>query len=205
MLRAGNTWLPQGDDYFPKYFEKGDVFEPKNLETGLKYVTEWDCAIDGGAHVGSWTRALAFKFKQVHAFEPQPDNYYCLIANTAALDNVRSYRTALGAVTGFVSLEPGTNSGCWHVGKGKGAQMMPLDDLLVLKKRQVGYLKLDVEGFEYHALSGARELIHRCRPVVQIEEKRLPHSYPGPTARSFLEGIGYKEADRSGRDVIFTC
>ena len=205
MQKAGNTWLPDGDCFFAPYFAKCDIFEPANLFTGLKYVTNWDCAIDGGAHVGSWSRALAAKFGQVYAYEPQPDNFYCLIANTAHLSNVTQHRVALGDRWGRVGLASGNNSGCWHIQDGKGADLMPLDDCLYLAKREVGYLKLDVEGYEWYALTGARNLIERCKPVIQIEEKKLPHSYPCPLARNLLESMGYEEVDKSGRDVIFTC
>jgi len=204
MKKAGNTFIPDDDAYFAPYFAAHDVFEGGNLIAGLEHVKQIDCAVDGGAHVGSWTRHLAGIFHHVYAFEPQPDNYKCLEANTRHLPNVHIHRTALGErFRAFVGLSPGNNSGCWHISDGKGVCMMPLDELRPLEQRKVGYLKLDVEGYEYYALVGAKNLIERCSPVVQIEEKKLPHSYDCPTARSLLNGWGYREAAKSGRDVIF--
>lgn len=204
MRLSGRTWIPNGDEYFGPIFEGVDVFEGKNLETGLRYVTEWDCAIDGGAHVGSWTRALAGKFRRVYAFEPQPDNFACLLENVKAIENVRCYRAALGEGSRQIHLQPGNNSGCWHIADtGVSSCMMVLDEFRKLDRVRVGYIKLDVEGYEYFALLGARKLLERCKPVVQIEEKKLSHSYEGPPARSLLEGMGYKEVAKSGRDVVF--
>lgn len=205
MKKHGNTWVPDGDEYFGPIFKGCDVFEHQNLQTGLKYVKKWECAIDGGAHVGSWTRELAKHFETVHAFEPQTDNFICLLRNTDGLENVVCHRDALGNRVGSVKLSPGRNTGCWHVDQNgtSGAYIVPLDSIRPLKDLDVGYLKLDVEGHEGQVLAGAENLLRRCRPVVQIEEKELGHSYPGETGREVLERLGYREVDRSGRDVVF--
>lgn len=204
MRLAGRTWIPDDDEYFGPIFDGVDVFEGKNLETGLRYVKTWECAIDGGAHVGSWTRALAGRFKTVYAFEPQNDNFACLKANTAHLSNVELRHAALGNKFCLVGLTGGSNTGCWHVSDGGSCSMVALDEFRILRTLNVGYFKLDVEGYERFALEGARKLIARCSPVVQIEEKALPHSYEGGSARELLESWGYKQVDASGRDVIFT-
>lgn len=209
MQRAGRTWLPDGDSYFAPFFAHEDVFEEANLLAGLAHVTEWDAAIDGGAHVGSWSRYLADRFRHVFAFEPERDNFSCLLANMkeAGKLNVECHRTALGSVYRSVGLAPGTNSGCWHIDDGspRSVMVMPLDAFRPVERVKVGYLKLDVEGYEWHALTGARKLLERDRPVVQIEEKPLAHakSYRGGSARELLEGMGYKQVAASGRDVVF--
>lgn len=208
MKRAGNTWIPDDDEYFSGIFAGCEVFEGKNLVAGLAHVKEWDCAIDGGAHVGSWSRELSKKFRSVYAFEPHTPNYMCLIANMSdhGCINVDCQRSALGNRYGVVKLAPGNNSGCWHIAEEGGTSasgVIPLDQFRPLKTRKVGYLKLDVEGYEWFALDGAKDLLRRDHPVVQIEEKALPHTYKGPTARSLLESMGYKEVAKSGRDVVF--
>lgn len=206
MQKVGSTWIPDGDHCFATVFSKSDIFTPQDLLAGLEFVKEWDCAIDGGAHVGSWTRYLARGFNQVYAFEPQVDNYQCLSANTNGLANVEARRTALGdRWRAFVGLEPGTNTGGWHIKEGQGVSMMPLDEFGPLTKRKVGYLKLDVEGYEYYALVGAKSLVERCNPVIQVEQKGHEKKYyDSPDARSLLNSWGYKEVAKSGRDVIFT-
>jgi FkbM family methyltransferase len=42
------------------------------LDSG--YIDNWKLAIDGGAHVGNWSRMMAEQFDRVLAFEPAPDN-----------------------------------------------------------------------------------------------------------------------------------
>lgn len=202
VQRVGNTCIPEGDAWFARVFAKGDVFELPVLLAGLAHVRRWRTAVDGGAHVGSWTRYLAGAFGRVIAFEPQDDNWECLEANTLALANVERHHCALGAAEGRVGLDPGTNTGCWHVAPGDSVPVVPLD---ALGLGDLDYLKLDVEGYEGHALQGARQTIARCRPVIQIEEKSLPHAYDAPSARSRLEQWGYLEVARAGRDVVFAC
>ena len=36
----------------------------------------------------------------------------------------------------------------------------------------VGFIKVDCEGYEYFVLLGARETIKRCKPVICVEQKR---------------------------------
>lgn len=203
MQKAGNLWVPDGDWYFGHYFStQGDCFEEYGLIAGLDYVKNFRTAVDGGAHVGSWTRKLAQKFERVYAFEPQDDNRLCLYRNVELLDNVFALPTALGAEAGTASLNSGNNSGCWHLTPGGAVDIIPLDQHQI---KDLDYLKLDVEGFEYFALKGAEETVKRSHPVIQIEEKKLPHSYDAPmSARELLKSWGYKEARKVYRDVIFT-
>lgn len=197
MKRAGNTWLPNNDEYFAPFFEKSDIFEGDNLATALSHVKRWDVAIDGGAHVGSWARAMASRFATVAAFEPHPENFACLV-NNCAPHGVICIPAALGRARASVSLESGNNSGCWHVVEGGSLPMITLPDFGALD-----FLKLDLEGYEAEALEGCIEQLKRYRPVVLIEEKNLPHKDLDFAARRLLEGLEYREVARSGRDVVF--
>lgn len=199
MKKIGNTWLPDGDSFFPAYFERGDVFEQSNLDAALFHVKRWDVAIDGGAHVGSWSRYMAGKFQTVVAFEPHPENYQCLLANCMP-HGVVCVPAALGARRGSVSLESGNNSGCWHVVEGGKLPMIQLPDFGALD-----FLKLDLEGYESDALMGCLSQLNRYRPVVLIEEKSLPHKPLTYAARKILEGMGYRQVATAGRDVVFAC
>jgi hypothetical protein len=200
MRKAGNLWVPDGDAYFAQAFQHDDVFERENLETALRFVTRWGIAVDGGAHVGSWTRYLARCFDEVHAYEPQPENLECLRANTAGLDNVRTYDTALSDKYGWVGLEPGTNGGGWHIAGEGRTYAGPLVD-----RGALDFLKLDIEGHEAEALIGCIDQLRKYKPVVLIEEKNLPHKPLDYAARDLLENLGYTQAAKIRRDVVFVC
>ena len=198
MKKIRNTWIPDNDTFFVPYIERRDVFEQGNLDTALKFVREWNVAVDGGAHVGSWSRYMASRFRDVYAYEPQPDNFECLKANCGHLENVHCNNLALGKDCGAVALAPGNNGGCWYQVPGSGVQMIPLPDFGALD-----FLKLDIEGFEADVIEGAIDLIDRYRPVVLIEEKNLPHKPLDYKARRLLEMLDFREVARSGRDVVF--
>lgn len=194
MQKVKNTWLPDGDNWFPSQLDEGGCFERGNLEAALKYVQHFGVAVDGGAHVGTWAREMAKVFREVHAFEPHPDNFECLVMNA----DVTCYPYGLSDRDEEVSLGVGNNTGCHFVKAGSGTKLKRLPELPGLD-----FLKLDIEGYEWFALKGAEEQILRYRPVILIEEKSLPHAVAWPKARTLLESWGYEEADRIRRDVIF--
>lgn len=198
MQLAGNTWIPNADGYFANYFKGCDVFEQENLDLALSFVKNWDVAIDGGAHVGSWTRYLSKKFDCVVAFEPKPENFECLVLNTVDCNNVILSKFGLSATEHTGSLSQGNNSGCWHVTQGDEIKLRRMPDFGAL-----GFVKLDIEGFESLALTGMQGQLEKYRPIVLIEEKSLPHKPLDYAARHLLENIGYRELAKIGRDVIF--
>ena len=200
MKLAGNTWLPDGDTYFGPFFEASDVFEGQNLKAALMYVQNFGIAVDGGAHVGSWTRYMAKLFDHVYAYEPHPENFACLVCNVEGLGNVHAAKVALSDQEGATYLAAGNNGGSWHIAN-QGIEIVraPLPDLGGLD-----FLKLDVEGFEEEALRGCAAQLAKYRPVVLIEERDLPHRKQDYGARKLLESLGYAERLRVRRDVIFT-
>jgi FkbM family methyltransferase len=197
MMLSGNTCVPD-DPYFIDVFNRCDVFEQENLDLALSFVKKTRVAIDGGAHVGSWTRYLAKRFHFVAAFEPNPENFECLCANTLGLSNVGISRAGLSATFGSFGLASGNNSGCWHLVEGDGVTTVPLPDYGALD-----FLKLDIEGHEAEVLKASEAILTRYRPIVLIEEKALPHKPLEFEARRVLEGFGFKELARIRRDVIF--
>lgn len=197
MIKAGNTWVSDGDAYFANYFQGSDTFEQANLDLALSFVKKFDVAVDCGAHVGSWTRYMSSKFDFVAAFEPNPANYECLLLN-APFNNVVPFPMGLSDSTGNADLAGGNNSGCWHVVPGDSIKLITLPDFGALD-----FIKIDVEGLEDKVIRGAIGQIRKYRPIVLIEEKNLPHKPLDYSARSILELNGYKELAKSGRDVIF--
>lgn len=198
MQLAGNTWVPTGDDYFTNYFKGSDVFEQKNLDLALSFVKNFRVAVDGGAHVGSWTRYLARKFDLVAAFEPNLNNFDCLVLNTDECNNVMLSKCGLSDQLEDVGMIGGVNSGCWSITEGEGIKLRPLPDFGALD-----FLKLDIEGYECKALQGAEKQLLKYRPLILIEEKDLPHKPLNYDARDYLHSLDYEEVARIGRDVIF--
>jgi FkbM family methyltransferase len=134
-------------------------------------------AVDVGAHVGSYTVALAKLARTVYAFEP--DVELATLLRRAAPGNVRVSQEAL-------SERKGTSE--FHVPLVDGHRAVTLGSLAAppgsdcdvrtvttttlnatLANAEIGFIKIDVEGHELAVLAGGRELIARCRPVVLVE------------------------------------
>lgn len=199
--------LPAADSYFAQLM-KPEGWDIDHLEAALPFVKQWRCAVDGGAHVGTWSRYLAARFARVLAFEPAPDTYECLERNTFGLENVARIKAALGAERAAGSIVDDTtrpgNTGARYVQPQRGAsiEIVRLDDFGL---QDLDLLKLDVEGFEAFALAGAAATLERCRPVVIVEEKQFGGRYglePG-TALKLLGELGAREAARVKNDRIF--
>lgn len=178
----------------------------EELNAALKYVKTFKVAVDGGANRGDWTKELATKFEEVYAFEPHAGAYSSLAYNMKHTSNVFMIEQALGDRFGDVGLHVRRKSG-WtdaYVDKeGSGTDMVPLDHY---KLKDVGLIKLDLEGFEYHALVGATDTLRRNKPVVVIEsipkfEARFGLKYRA--AVGFLESLGFKEVERFPPNRIF--
>ena len=163
-------------------------------------------AIDGGAHIGVWTEALAKKFKKVLAYEPEPRNAKLLRENVGRLENVRVHQKALGwipeqNVKVMWRLPEKTDTA--RIGsRGEIAQTTSLD---AEGLKDVTFIKLDLDGFEYYALRGAETVLRMWKPMVLIEEKHeLSEHYGIPTgeARRWLESIGMRVVETFHIDVL---
>lgn len=140
------------------------------LRSGL--IPNWTVAIDGGAHVGTWTELMAARFESVIAFEPSPA-FESLEFNAREWLNVTIANAALADEHCAVEVfhphprKSGklTNRKVRKV-KGAASIALPIDSLVLA---ECGLIKLDIEGFEYPAIMGARDTIARCRPFVLVE------------------------------------
>lgn len=212
-MRIEGRWkLPDADTYFAgKLTEQG--FEIVKLAAALKHVKEFRVAVDGGAHIGTWTRYLAGRFSRVLAFEPAEDTVMCLVENAGEIPHVEIYASALGQEDLLCGVRddptrPG-NTGARHLNfdvnqvEGHGVELVRLDDFHL---PSLDFLKLDLEGYEYYALLGAEKVVRRCRPVVMIEEKDFGGRYglKRGTASGLLKAWGAREVERMSNDVVFT-
>jgi len=71
--------------------------------------------IDIGAWWGPWTLWWGSRAKTIEAFEPNPDILADLKQNTNKLKNCTIHNTALGDITGNVSMQYETHSGTYHI------------------------------------------------------------------------------------------
>lgn len=215
MKRVGNYYVPDHETLQVDALAAGG-WQLGHLDAALAHVTDWSCAVDGGAHVGSWTLHMAERFARVEAFEPARDTHEALLANRAHWRDdhpgnttlIGLHRLALGETPGTSGMGEdqrysGGNTGGRYL-KGEGdIEIVTLDSFNLAS---CGFLKLDVEGYEVFALRGAIQTIERCRPVVLIEVKpRMAHRFniDPMAAVDFLIGLGMKKVEQVGSDWVF--
>jgi FkbM family methyltransferase len=167
----------------------------------LKRCTSFRHAVDVGAHVGLWSRNLAFAFDAVTAFEPVAEHRKCFIKNVQVIGQIDLLGFALGAEPGLVTIETEVgSSGNSAVGGPGEIEMRTLDSY---EFDDLDFLKIDTEGYEENVLRGGEQTIKACKPVIVVEQKREMASRFGlPTlgAVHLLESWGYKIADEISGD-----
>ncbi len=143
----------------------------------------FDVFLDIGANCGFYSLIAASKklASEVIAFEPDPGNRMRLVRNLEAnglTEEVWVLDYALGDKTGEVMLTEGS---VWNRGESYIAQdKMPagekthkvrtvrFDDEFKIKGKRV-YVKMDVEGYEFHALAGMERTLKENSGFLQIE------------------------------------
>lgn len=175
-----------------------------DLEEAYRWCRGFDVAVQAGGNMGVWPRVMGQRFKTVYTFEPDPVNFRCLCANAPA-ENIFKFNAALGSqhVTVDLAREAG-NAGAHYI---DGAGVIPtlLIDDLALPGCDLIYL--DIEGFEYRALSGAYRTIDNYRPVIVVEDKGLSDKYGTPQGEieRAMARFGYRVVARPHRDVVLAC
>lgn len=157
--------------------------------------------VDVGANKGVYTYQLA-KWGEVVAFEPIP--HLASTLSQTAYSNVAVHQCVLCEQAGTQTLRVP-----YHTKK-KGALNTPSaslrdqhdDNMLAIEVQaktldsfdleDVGFIKIDVEGWEENVLHGARDTITRTYPIIMVE---LVDDYaPGVLNRvpAFFDGLNYK-------------
>jgi FkbM family methyltransferase len=182
--------------------------------------------IDGGANIGPltlyWGQGMR-DWGTVTAFEPQRFIYYALAGNIALanLFNVTAVHAALSDHTGTIEVPTFDYSRPFCSGSisllatlpdhskraeelraaATGKESVPAVTIDSLGLDRLDFLKLDIEGMEPAALSGARETIARCKPIVTAEhlicgQQAIKSALPGYTfIDSGINTIGVPNGD----------
>ena len=174
--------------------------------------------IDIGANIGVHSIPIAKgnKLSIVYAFEPCPENFLSLEQNKKHhnLDNLRIFSYGLGARNeqktfyqvpsrrGASSFDK-TGLDLNTVVK-KELPIYPLDDFLY-SLEDVGFIKIDVQNFEYQVLLGAQKLIERDHPAIMVEcpARDMYEKDEYRKITKLLSKLGYMEIKRYNKDCLF--
>ena len=150
---------------------------------------------DVGANIGIYSQFLSRCVGpggSVHSFEPSPDNFRRLSAATRDLRNVRLTQAVVGERSGecklYVSDKLNVDHRAYKAdGDSRRAipiQMVALDDYFKPGQR-VDLIKMDIQGYELHALRGAQRVLQE-NPGINL----LLEFWPAGLAQA---GVGWEE------------
>lgn len=202
MFEYQGYWFPDHDIHSHRVIIK----QSKDIDAVLKYVTDFNCCIQAGGHVGVWPKILSKRFDSVYTFEPDEDNYDCLIENINGIENIHATQSALSDTHEKVTVKSPDNAHRYNCGAYQafydenGLETVTIDDFNL----SPGLIYLDIEGYELKALNGAIQTIERAKPVICFEDKNLPFMYGKKVGdvEKWLSDFGYEVAQRVHRDVI---
>ena len=165
-------------------FKQHQIFEQLK-----KYLPQNPVMIEAGSCDGKDALNLikAFPTATLHAFEPVPELYSRLVANTTHLPNICTYNVALSDTNGTATFHvaektknPGvpTQAGSLHAPKER-LKWSPLEYPRTIKvptttldswakKHTVNHVDcrwLDMQGHELHALKGAKKLLKNAHAL----------------------------------------
>lgn len=157
--------------------------------------------LDIGANIGNHSLAFAPHFARVIALEPHPRTFRLLELNAELAPNVTPLNLGASDAAGVVkvALDP-LNYAASSIGRATPAgavevefRLERLDEMAEIgPEARVTFVKIDVEGHEAAALTGAEATIRRNRPLVVLEV--LPNDVADGTSAAVevLRGYGYR-------------
>jgi FkbM family methyltransferase len=134
-----------------------------------RHLSPGSVVVDGGANIGIYSQFLARcvgPAGMVHSFEPDLENFTRLRTAVAGLPNVRVNRFALSDKTGdsllYLSQQLNVDHRAYptesEMRQTVSIQSITLDDYFKAGER-VDLIKMDIQGYELHALRGANRVL----------------------------------------------
>jgi len=215
VKQVGGVWLPAHEIHMAEWMTTTNnwvegklTYQYPRLLEAMKWVRNWGCALDVGAHVGTWSMHLAKRFALLHSFEPVALHRACFLRNVpgtsvegtgVALHDYVLGHDAIGDF-GLDVVEGSSGDSSVNLYSAGDAQMIPLD-LFWDNDGPIDFIKLDCNGYELRVVQGAAQTLKTCRPCISIEQKPKctgKFGLPDAAAIDFLRELGAKVRHEHG-------
>lgn len=221
LVKQALQRYPQGSGLFRRHIWSRIHFPEAELRLLSSLPSNsFDCVVDVGAALGSYSWILSRKARRVIAYEPGQANGDFLEVATRN-GNIRLVRGAVGAEAGELELFTGNDAGAVFTATlsrqnpvahsaGVARRMVPvfaLDSDIVRHidpKSHVDLIKIDVEGYENAVIAGALETIARHHPII-ICEIEVRHNTEYGYVFDTMRDAGYEvHCWRQGQWFVWT-
>lgn len=138
------------------------------------YIKNLDTLIDCGANIGTTAINLNDYFKKIYCIEPLKNTFNILKMNTIHYKNIECINVLLSDKEDkyFLSYDSGYLAGASVNSNGKYKEKVysnTLDKIFKNINFKNLCIKMDIEGNEYKALLGSKDIIARYKPIFFIE------------------------------------
>lgn len=143
-----------------------------------------DVVVDAGANIGLYSQFFSRCVGPtgvVHSFEPSPENFERLRSAVRKLSNVRVWPAGVGERTGRSTLYLSEKLNVDHrtyMAEGGARASVPIDittlDDYFEPGQRVDLIKMDIQGYELHALRGANRVL-ADNPAAKLLLELWPH------------------------------
>jgi len=212
----GARFLVDPYDYVDRFIALFGVWEEAQLEdlAALATTRKIDVFVDAGANTGFYSVMFGLKSlaSRIIAFEPDPGNFARLVANLDAnhlARRIEAVPLALGDEASEVTLYEGAK-----YNRGESSIVVPeqTPQEVTFRVRQVRFddqyvfagenliIKMDVEGYEFHALAGMERTLadNACYLQVELYSDRLDE------LKALFSRLGYRFLRTIDIDHYFT-
>ena len=145
-----------------------NAYEPAVKQKLLELLNSNDIVIDVGSWIGYYALLCAKKALKVIAIEPSSDSVKRIRENIALnqFQNIEVLNCAIGEKRGLGKVKPGLGSSMDQVIENKGDEMAvtveSLDSIVLQRKyHKVDLVIMDIEGYEYYALLGMKQILSK--------------------------------------------
>lgn len=152
-----------------KYKQYSDMY----FDEDIIILSDHEVYIDGGAYTGDTVMEFMNRtdnnYKEIYLFEPDKKNYKKLIENCNKIDRINIINKGLWSRENELKFSSNIGANCSVKELGNiSISVTSLDSILIKTEAQPTFIKYDIEGSEYEALMGARNVIANYKPRLAI-------------------------------------
>ncbi len=208
-LPHGKLYASREDTLVGREIIDTGEYEPELTRVFREYLRPGMDVLDIGANIGYFSllaASLVGPSGVVYSWEPSPANVKMIYASQMVnqFSNIEIIQAAasdrLGLLRYFRSLSNGSvgdpaRTGPENILSAETVMGLRIDDVIP-QNAAIGFVKVDIEGHEFKAMSGATKTLERCRPVIASEFSPLALEWAsGVSGRQYLEffaQLGYR-------------